>query len=263
MALPTTCISMGSPITPSSIRSSSAFTTSTSSSFSTTARRQLMLRAAPAVVTVWAAIFFIAGVSPATMDAVACTRSRYTVSITLDGQKTAYPGPGILRSLITSFRARPVLTRSCLSSSRRSMTTAATTSKMTSSTGRSIPCGPTMAPDGISFFGPFISGAHRLADGHTFINSGPQGRFFEVTPKGEIVWEYWSPYSGEASLPHHEFLVEDNNPFLYASFPGTQDSARSSRARGPRSESAKSAAAGHSTRRAGGIGCGALGALSA
>jgi hypothetical protein len=74
------------------------------------------------------------------------------------------------------------------------------------------------APDGRSFHSPFISGAQRLASGHTLINAGPQGRFFEVTPKGDIVWEYWSPYSGEASLPHHEFLVEDNVPFLYAVF---------------------------------------------
>ena len=22
-----------------------------------------------------------------------------------------------------------------------------------------------------------------------------QGRFFEVTPEGEIVWEYWAPYA--------------------------------------------------------------------
>ncbi len=32
-----------------------------------------------------------------------------------------------------------------------------------------------------------ISGAHRLPNGNAMICSGPQGRFFEVTPKGEIV----------------------------------------------------------------------------
>jgi hypothetical protein len=50
------------------------------------------------------------------------------------------------------------------------------------------------APD--SFWASYISGAHRLANGNTLITSGPQGRFFEVTPAGEIVWEYWSPYWG-------------------------------------------------------------------
>jgi hypothetical protein len=34
-----------------------------------------------------------------------------------------------------------------------------------------------------SFFAPFVSGAHRLANGNTFVCSGPQGRFFEVTPE--------------------------------------------------------------------------------
>ncbi len=46
----------------------------------------------------------------------------------------------------------------------------------------------------------FISGAHRLANGHTLITSGDQGRFFEATPKGKIVWEYWNPYSGQVRM---------------------------------------------------------------
>jgi uncharacterized repeat protein (TIGR01451 family) len=41
-----------------------------------------------------------------------------------------------------------------------------------------------------------LSGAERLQNGNTLISSGPQGRLFEVTPAGDIVWEYWSPYSG-------------------------------------------------------------------
>ena len=50
-----------------------------------------------------------------------------------------------------------------------------------------------MAPDRVSFHSFFISGAHRLLNGQTFITSGAQGRFFEVTPEGDIVWEYWRP----------------------------------------------------------------------
>jgi hypothetical protein len=46
-------------------------------------------------------------------------------------------------------------------------------------------------------FAPFISGAHRLPNGNTFICSGPQGRHFEVTPEGAIVWEYRNPFHGE------------------------------------------------------------------
>jgi hypothetical protein len=52
-----------------------------------------------------------------------------------------------------------------------------------------------------SFFSDFISGAHRLAGGNTFICSGPEGRVFEVTPDGNIVWEYVNPYSGDAPNP--------------------------------------------------------------
>ncbi len=61
------------------------------------------------------------------------------------------------------------------------------------------PFGPTTptwsyaAPDPTSFHSPFISGAHRLPDGHTLITSGGPGRFLEVTAEGEIVWEYRSP----------------------------------------------------------------------
>ncbi|MEM7581860.1 MAG: aryl-sulfate sulfotransferase [Acidobacteriota bacterium] len=51
------------------------------------------------------------------------------------------------------------------------------------------------------FFAPFISGAERLPNGNTLICSGPQGRFFEVTPSGEIVWEYWDPRQGTVTLP--------------------------------------------------------------
>ncbi len=53
------------------------------------------------------------------------------------------------------------------------------------------------AEDRHSFHAPFVSGAHRLENGNTFICSGPQGRFFEVTPHGEIVWEYRTPYHGD------------------------------------------------------------------
>lgn len=37
--------------------------------------------------------------------------------------------------------------------------------------------------------------AQRLSNGNTMIDEGATGRVFEVTPRGEIVWEYRSPYS--------------------------------------------------------------------
>ncbi len=50
------------------------------------------------------------------------------------------------------------------------------------------------------FFSFFISGCQRLPNGDTLICSGKQGRFFEVTPAGEIVWEYWNPYGGDLEM---------------------------------------------------------------
>ena len=57
------------------------------------------------------------------------------------------------------------------------------------------------APQRNSFSADFISGAHRLANGNTFICSGPTGRFFEVTSKGAVVWEYLNPFTGRAPNP--------------------------------------------------------------
>ncbi len=56
------------------------------------------------------------------------------------------------------------------------------------------------AEDRESFFSGFISGAQRLANENTLICSGAQGRVFEVTAAGEIVWEYLNPFGGEVNL---------------------------------------------------------------
>lgn len=39
--------------------------------------------------------------------------------------------------------------------------------------------------------------AQRLPNGNTLINEANQGRAFEVTPEGEMVWEYFSPFESE------------------------------------------------------------------
>lgn len=46
----------------------------------------------------------------------------------------------------------------------------------------------------VDFYASFISGCQRLPNGNTLICDGPKGRFFEVTPAGEIVWEYVNPF---------------------------------------------------------------------
>jgi len=47
---------------------------------------------------------------------------------------------------------------------------------------------------GWSFRSTHISAARRLPNGNTFIDEGQSGRLFQVTPEGEIVWEYVNPY---------------------------------------------------------------------
>jgi len=45
-----------------------------------------------------------------------------------------------------------------------------------------------------NFFSPYISGARRLPNGNTLITEGMFGRMFQVTPVGDVVWEYINPH---------------------------------------------------------------------
>jgi Arylsulfotransferase (ASST) len=50
-----------------------------------------------------------------------------------------------------------------------------------------------------TFFSHYISGAQRQPNGNTLICEGANGRFFEVTPAGEIVWEYVNPVANNST----------------------------------------------------------------
>ena len=50
------------------------------------------------------------------------------------------------------------------------------------------------------FYSAYISGADRMPNGNTFINAGAIGHQREVTPSGEIVWEY--AFRNETDAPH-------------------------------------------------------------
>ncbi len=87
-----------------------------------------------------------------------------------------------------------------------------------------------IAPDTISFYGGFVSGAHRMKNGNTFINEGPKGRFFEVTPEGEIVWEYLNQYRGNIHHPNGDPVnqmpmtyMQFRSNFIPADHPGLKD----------------------------------------
>ena len=49
-------------------------------------------------------------------------------------------------------------------------------------------------------YSSFISGAQRLPNGNTLIDSGAQGTFFEITPDGENVWRYVNPINAAGAL---------------------------------------------------------------
>ena len=55
--------------------------------------------------------------------------------------------------------------------------------------------GPAFALGG-PLYSPLMSSAQRLPNGNTLITEGNTGRIFEVTDKGEVVWEYINPHFG-------------------------------------------------------------------
>lgn len=67
------------------------------------------------------------------------------------------------------------------------------------------------------FYSAFISGAQRLPNGNTFINAGAIGHQREVTPSGDIVWEY--AYKSETGAPTTMFRAVKFPP----DYPGIAD----------------------------------------
>jgi hypothetical protein len=57
-----------------------------------------------------------------------------------------------------------------------------------------------------SFFSSFVSSAQRLPNGNTLIDEGMDGRLFQITPAGDIVWEYVIPYPGKTLTGGKPFL---------------------------------------------------------
>jgi hypothetical protein len=52
-----------------------------------------------------------------------------------------------------------------------------------------------------TFFATNISGAQRLPNGNTLVTEGPDGRLFEVTKEGAIIWEYVFPMFSTGARP--------------------------------------------------------------
>ncbi len=77
-----------------------------------------------------------------------------------------------------------------------------------------------VALDTLSFYSPFISGSHRMANGNTFITEGARGRFFEVNAKREVLWEYMTPYAGYIRMADGT-TPQPIGPFEYGTFRAT------------------------------------------
>jgi hypothetical protein len=56
-----------------------------------------------------------------------------------------------------------------------------------------------------TFFTSFVSNAQRLPNGNTLIDEGMNGRIFQITPDGTIVWEYVTPYVSKGSMDGKPF----------------------------------------------------------
>jgi hypothetical protein len=74
-----------------------------------------------------------------------------------------------------------------------------------------------------AFFSAYISGAQRLPNGNTLITEGAYGRIFEVTPEGETVWEYVSPYFGSWSRIDTSLVGRGQQNPVYRAFRYTPD----------------------------------------
>ena len=65
------------------------------------------------------------------------------------------------------------------------------------------------------FFSSEISGAHRLPNGNTLICAGVIGHLFEVTPDGEMVWQYVNPAVRGGILAQGEVPGKDVRGHLF------------------------------------------------
>jgi hypothetical protein len=71
----------------------------------------------------------------------------------------------------------------------------------------------------MGFYSFMVSGCQRLPNANTFITEGATGRLFEVTPDGETVWEYVSPWMmpsrfGATAAVFRAYRVAEDDPRL-------------------------------------------------
>ena len=57
------------------------------------------------------------------------------------------------------------------------------------------------APEGDALFTATRGASQRLANGNSLITDSEHGRAFEVTPAGEVVWDFFNPTHGPKGKP--------------------------------------------------------------
>ena len=62
-----------------------------------------------------------------------------------------------------------------------------------------------------AFFSPYMGSVQRLWNDNTLICESAFGRLFEVTPDGDVVWEFVIPDFGEYPAPLNEFITGRHN----------------------------------------------------
>lgn len=70
-----------------------------------------------------------------------------------------------------------------------------------------------------NFYTSFMGDVQRLPNGNTLVDEAMNGRFFQVTPKGEIVWEYISPYFKKTYVWGVNQNVLSNNAYRIQAVP--------------------------------------------
>lgn len=82
--------------------------------------------------------------------------------------------------------------------------------------GPAAPLWSYMANPPESFYSSNISGAQRLPNGNTLICEGDNGKIFEVTPSGQVVWLYVNPVGSSGPV------AQGNNPGMNQVFRATR-----------------------------------------
>ena len=178
---PISSTSTPSPTTPASIRSRSASPRRARSGSSTTARRPRRRRARPEGARVAAGDLLYRWGNPQLYGRGDSTAQQLFYQHAVHWIPDGMRGAGnllLLQQRSRAFRRELVVGRRVRAARRRRRPLRAP---------RGCLLGPARArltyANRETFFAPFISGAHRLGNGHTMICSGPNGRFFEVDPK--------------------------------------------------------------------------------